>query len=359
MSRLTDTKIRALRPGTKDQWLSDGNGLYLRIRPGGSRVWVVRRRELDRRASEKAGRPRHRATVVTLGDYGTISLKEARAKAAQLALEGRARNPTVQDAAEEWYRERVEAKHKRAHFVRGYLDRAILPELGRRRIREVTRGDVVDLVRDYRERGTRAAGQLLSTVRQFLAYALEVGYLEANPADGVTQQVSGYEARPRARVLTDAELRLLWAEPHENAALPRFLVLTGLRIGEARRGHREGDRWIVPAAISKNGRAHWVHLPDQAKAQIGNFARTTPTNIQGWMRRWCERHGIDPRFTPHDCRRTASTRMHDLGVAPHIVERVLNHTLQGVMAAYNHAEYQAERVEAAERLAAHIAEVVR
>jgi len=139
-----------------------------------------------------------------------------------------------------------------------------------------------------------------------------------------------------------------------NARVLRFLMLTGLRISEAQKGHQDGDRWIVPAAISKNKKPHWVHLTAQAKAQLP-LPATTPTNVQGWTRRWCERKEITPAFTPHDCRRTAATRMQDdrLGadkVQPFIVERVLNHTLEGVMAVYNHAEYEGDRIDAAEKL---------
>jgi hypothetical protein len=37
-----------------------------------------------------------------------------------------------------------------------------------------------------------------------------------------------------------------------------------------------------------------------------------------------------------------------MGVLPYIVEKMLNHTFGGVMAAYNHATYEAERREALE-----------
>ena len=43
-----------------------------------------------------------------------------------------------------------------------------------------------------------------------------------------------------------------------------------------------------------------------------------------------------------------STRLNAHGVAPHVVERLLNHRLKGVAAAYNHADYDDERREALE-----------
>jgi integrase len=53
-------------------------------------------------------------------------------------------------------------------------------------------------------------------------------------------------------------------------------------------------------------------------------------------------------WTCHDLRRTFATRTNAIGVAPHVVERMLNHTLPGLMQTYNRATYDAERQEALE-----------
>ena len=41
MGKLTAAKVRTSKPGDHDQWLGDGSGLYLRIRQGGGKVWVI------------------------------------------------------------------------------------------------------------------------------------------------------------------------------------------------------------------------------------------------------------------------------------------------------------------------------
>jgi integrase len=66
------------------------------------------------------------------------------------------------------------------------------------------------------------------------------------------------------------------------------------------------------------------------------------------MRRWCERGHIEPPFTAHDLRRTFSTRLNGLGVMPQVVEKLLNHVLEGVLAVYNLHEYALERAAALE-----------
>jgi integrase len=120
-----------------------------------------------------------------------------------------------------------------------------------------------------------------------------------------------------------------------------------------------GDRWQIPKEHSKNHRTHWVALSRQALALLRGqdqsrelvFGTATDTGVQAWLRRWCERERISPAFRPHDLRRTCATRLNTLGVLPHVAEKILNHTMQGVMAVYNRADYEAERIEAMQRWA--------
>jgi len=167
-----------------------------------------------------------------------------------------------------------------------------------------------------------------------------------------------------------SELRRLWQARSTHTPLLRFLLLTGQRIGEAQRttwSHVLGDRWHIPKEDSKNHRAHWVALPRQALALLRGqdtsrallFGTATDTGVQAWLRRWCERERISPAFRPHDLRRTCATRLNTLGVLPHIAEKILNHTMQGVMAVYNRADYEAERIEAMQRWADEVDRILR
>ncbi len=173
----------------------------------------------------------------------------------------------------------------------------------------------------------------------------------------MTPDLVGGTETARERVLTDDEIRRLWHAESQHAPLLRFLLLTGQRIGEAQRAtwaHVRGDRWHIPAEHSKNGRAHWVALSRQVLELLRSqdesrgliFGTATDTGVQAWLRRWCEREKVAPAFTPHDLRRTCATRLADLGVMPHVIEKILNHTMQGVMAVYNRAGYETERTAA-------------
>lgn len=332
--KLNEARIRAAKATDKDQMLSDGAGLYLRIRPGGSKKWVVRKKYNGK------------TSIMTLGAYPGISLKQARLKAAEMALKADLTSARVDELSEKYLREVVEPTHKRPELVRGYFDRAIIPSIGNKKVRDVTRVELVQLVQSYSKRGARTADQLRSNLKKLFGYAAELGFVDFNPMLDVTRRVAGYRPVARDRVLTNEEIRFLWKLDSPNARMLRFLLLTGLRIGEAQKGYQEETRWIVPERYSKNEKSHWVHLTDLCLEQLP-LPKCTSTNIQAWLRRVLDKEGISPRFTPHDLRRTAATRMADAGVEPFIVERVLNHTLEGVMAVYNRAEYESERVRAA------------
>jgi len=332
----TERQAKAEQWDGKDRLVSAGDNLYLHVRRS-SKTWIIRRTI------------KGKMTVRTLGKYPALRVNEARALTLAAALDKNPSNQTVADLAERYFTDVVKPEHRRPELFRGYLDRAVIPQLGTRRVMELTPSDVAAVIRGYRERGARSADQLRTVLRSLFSFAIETGVRVDNPAAQLTRRVSGYRPEARDRVLTDHELREVWAFDHESGRLLRFLLLTGLRISEAQKGTLDGDKWRVSSQLAKNGKAHWVHLTPAALAQLP-LPATTATNVQAWLRRWCKREKIDPSFTPHDLRRTAATRMASAGVAPFIVERVMNHTLQGVMATYNRAEYEPERIAAAETL---------
>lgn len=345
-AKLTDARIRAAKPGERDRWLNDGNGLYLRIRRSGSKSFVLR--------SKRGGRTQIR----TLGAWPHYTLKKARLEAARQAAHRQGIvTETVSEVAEEWFERIIEVDYRRPHHVRGYLDRAIIPELGHRKIQSVTTREIADMLRAYGQRGKITANRLFAITRHVFRYAVEAGYLDQSPAAGLSRRVAGGPENHRDRTLTDDEIRLVWAAEGPHTPLFRFLLLTGQRIGEAqlmRWEHVRADRWHIPAEHSKNRRPHEVHLSAPALAVLRDHGKprglilggTSATSVQAWLKRWCERNGVEPRFTPHDLRRTFATRLYGLGIAPHVVERCLNHTLQGVTATYNQHDYHDECADA-------------
>ncbi|MEQ9448389.1 MAG: site-specific integrase, partial [Rhodospirillaceae bacterium] len=125
--------------------------------------------------------------------------------------------------------------------------------------------------------------------------------------------------------------------------------------------------WALPRELTKSDRAHEVPLSDSAVAvletlprQSAGFVFTTnnQTGISGFSKakRRCDELTADqrketdvPAILPwriHDLRRTAASGMARLGVAPHVVEKVLNHAngeISGIGAVYNRYGFDPEK----------------
>ena len=130
--------------------------------------------------------------------------------------------------------------------------------------------------------------------------------------------------------------------------------------------------WRLPGERTKNGRPHDVPLPSQAVELLraagpgegggGEFVFGR-RGFGAWNRgkaRLDAALGLPP-WTLHDLRRTAVTGMAELGVAPHVVEAVVNHVSghkAGVAGVYPRAVYAAEKRAALQRWADHLDHVL-
>jgi integrase len=196
---------------------------------------------------------------------------------------------------------------------------------------------------------------------------------------------------PRARVLSNDEVRWLWracdAEPLYGPLL-RLLVLSGQRLNEIagmRWSELSDDKtfWAIPAARTKNHREHVVLLAPLAREQLANvkgsgdlvFSTTGATPVSGWTRLKCriatgmlkfardERgdKATIPHWQFHDLRRTVVTGMGDLGIRGDVIELCVNHqsgSRAGVAGVYNRSTLLPERKEAFERWALHLTGIV-
>lgn len=330
---LTETAIRRMPDPPKERLVGDERGLYLRCYPSGRRSWLYRTRV--------GGSWKTR----NLGEWPAVSLAEARVKASALSGKVLPESVTFGALLDEWYQRRIEPRYRTTKTIEVYISKGKV-WAGNDRLAQLTTARLVSLLAKYAQASPVAANRCLSNWKQALGYAVERGYIDRNPLERTTARAVGGEERSRDRTLTDEEIRVLWADTHEHGPLLRFLLLTGLRVSEAqsaRLEHLEGD--LLHIRQNKSDRPHWVHLPPMALQLIGNhagylFAQRSPTGVQARLKR------AAVGWTPHDLRRTFATRVAGLGVAPHVVEKLLNHTLGGVLAVYNRHDYAEERIAA-------------
>jgi integrase len=212
-------------------------------------------------------------------------------------------------------------------------------------------------------------------LNSFFAWARRQRRVTVNPCAGVWHPTA---PPARDRVLSDAEIIKYWAATNSveqpfRAGL-RLLLLTGCRLNEVAGMRRDelGDdgTWTIPGTRTKNHRPHVVPLSPLMREIIatvpvieGGFVFTTTgrSAVSGWSK---IKTALDskmgsgvPAWRLHDLRRTAATGMAELGIAPHVVEAVLNHisgARAGVAGIYNRAIYAEEKRTALERWSAHV-----
>jgi integrase len=206
---------------------------------------------------------------------------------------------------------------------------------------------------------------LISTV---FSFAVDADLMDANPCSRLRKR--GAENKG-TRVLSDDEIRQFWqrcvsppVSRRVGLAL-RLTLLTGCRPGEAagiaRNELTSVDRsgeaaWLLPPDRSKNGRAHLVPLTESARSTIvaaldlisDDDDYLFPSPIQGGgpitghaltvaMSRMAKKIAGAAKATwsadppsPHDLRRTVSTRLAALGIPEEDRDAVFNHTPTGV-----------------------------
>jgi integrase len=355
-------------------------GFGLRLRERGSRTWIFQ---------YALGNKQRR---VTFGRYPALSAEDARKQAGQLhakvklgsdpateKVESRARASETFEATVHPFLKRQKRRLKARSYIEAerYLLKHFAPfhglpiaSIGRRTV-------AARLAQLADENGPVAADRARAWLSAFFAWAMREGLVDGNPVVGTNRPA---ESKPRERVLKDGELREIWRALGDDqfGDIVRLLILTGQRREEI-----GGLRWsevIDPATgkltcelrlaaeRTKNGRLHVVPLSDMAHVVVAAQPRRLNRALvfgegQGGFggfghcktrldKRILEgRKAQDGKAKPmapwrlHDIRRTVATGMANLGVAPHVIEAVLNHvsgTKKGIAGVYNRSSYERE-----------------
>ena len=135
-----------------------------------------------------------------------------------------------------------------------------------------------------------------------------------------------------------------------------------------RRAELDFDRdiWSLPGARTKNKLAHTIPLARQVREILERQNGDPLFGTGGFRDWWRAKVALNaklnlPPWTVHDLRRTAVTGMAEIGIAPHIVEAVVNHVSGhkgGVAGVYNKAKYSTEKQIALQRWADHVERLV-
>ena len=395
---ITDRLLKSLKPEADRYDVMDAAvpGFGVRV-SGGRKTFVLLTRY------PHSNNPTRRA----LGEYGVMSLEEARDKAREWrklikknvdprAIEERRRQTTFASVADEFIVYiHSKLKLRTAAVMEHNLRETFIKRWGARPITEITSSDVSRVIGEAVDRDARyQAFRHFALIRHLFNWAIGTDRygLEANPCRRLNTGDLIGERHPRDRVLTDDELRAFWRATerlgYPYGPLYRMLLLTGLRLGEVCGAHwSEFDlkqrEWTIPGARMKKtkrgAQPFMVPLTDAMLAVLSPLPRfdggdhlfshtggqrpVKPNHFSDVkerldamlveeLKQMATEAGKDAKrmapapFVNHDIRRTVRTHLSALRIGEEVREAVLAHVRPGIKGVYDRHQYIDEKREA-------------
>lgn len=351
---------------------------------------------------QEAREARHAARKLAKGGTDPLAERkrlEAEEKARQAAD---AAEKTVRGLFEDWSKRYLQKQRSPGKaggwkdggkLARQFIESDVLQYIGDAKLKHLTRKQITECLDRITDReANRKANMVLSLLKQMLDWGVSKGDIEANPIASVRRRdIGGIEVERKRNLSADeiAELakRLPDAKLPERVQIAVWLLLaTGARVGELTQASwpefdLKGRIWTIPEAHSKNGKAHVVHLSDFALAQLTRLRELSPgallfegrkdgksldaKQIGKFTRDRQRKKPLKKRtrqtgtlalprgeWRIHDLRRTMASRMGELEIAPNVtippqvIEKCLNHKLEGILAVYQQQEMMAQRQQA-------------
>lgn len=331
---LTDLSVRALKGSEKyvTYWDTTTPGFGVRVGKR-SKTWTVMR-----------GRNRERVSV---GQYGAVTLSDARREAMRLLSEvtdvplAKPVAKTIKEARSEFLAEHYRGNQSHwPHLVKLMLEKR-LKAIEHKQLSDVTDADIRRVL-DNLSATPSAQLHLYRTTRTFFAWCTRPPrrYLARSPMDGYP--APGRD-RKGTRILTDDELRAVWqASGTGSRQVIRLLILWGTRNAETsalRRSWVSDGVLTIPGAHTKNGRDHGIPILPVAASLLDDRPLDGEFYFPG-------RHSNERAINPHslnrlldevqvdsgtsdwqlrDLRRTFRSNMARLKVSRDVCEVLINH----------------------------------
>lgn len=375
---LTNTQVNHAKPKEKEYNLSDGEGLMLRIKPNGSKLWLF---NYTRPYSKK------RANL-SFGAFPAISLAAAR------KLKNEARELLAHSVDPQHHKREKEAEMllketsiletvarqwfdlKKTKITAGYaddiihsLENHVFPKLGNYPISKITAPIAIDclnaLANTNRLEMVKRISQRLNDI---MTYATNTGMIDNNPLSGIRHAFGNpivqhnptlkpHELPELIEVISRANIRLLtrFLLEWQLYTMTRPSEAAGARWGEI---DTQKQLWIIPPERMKKRREHVIPLTSHA-LELLNQVRKISNNSEFVFPSYIDpkrcansstanvalkRMGFKGRLTAHGMRALASTILNEQGFDPDVIEAALAHSdkdkIRGV---YNRASYVERR----------------
>ncbi|OOY83952.1 integrase, partial [Solemya velum gill symbiont] len=194
---LTNTEIQQARPKDKEFNLADGEGLALRVKPNGSKLWIF---NYYRPYTKKR-------TSLSLGTYPAVTLADARKRRSeakellakhidpkeyrdeQSRISEKAHNNTLEYLATQWLEvKKADISADHATDTWRSLELHIFPNLGKVPIHKITATKAIETLKPIAAKGSlETIKRLCQRLNEIMVYAVNTGIIENNPLTGIRQ----------------------------------------------------------------------------------------------------------------------------------------------------------------------------
>lgn len=386
---LTDVAIRKAKPAGKQVKLTDGDGLYLILRPDGARWW---RMDYRRPITSKRN-------TLSLGVYPEVGLADARSKrdearkllaagidpgerrkAVKASGQERAAN-SFEVVAREWLTVRAQEWSERQHSKeKARLEKHAFPWIGGTPIAELGIADVRPLIERVKKAGhLEQAHRLRFQLSRVFQFAVATGRAERDPAHDLKAVLPSRRKQNFAHITDPRRVgELLRAIDGFTGTFPvacalKLAPMWFCRPGEIRMAEwahfdldGEHPSYTIPPSNRKlrkadkedpNTPAHIVPLSRQAIVILrelqpltggGKYlfpgARDPNRHMSdGTINAALARIGFKGELVGHGFRHMASTMLREMNWSAEAVERQLSHKEPGIAGVYNKAQHLPER----------------
>ncbi|EEU6049936.1 tyrosine-type recombinase/integrase [Salmonella enterica subsp. enterica serovar Sandiego] len=377
---LTNTEIRTAKPADKEYTLQDGNGLYLLVKPGGSKIW----RFSYYRPTDK------KRALISFGSLDDVSLLDARKKRDEYRAliasgidpqihqqqkqdaENLRRNNTFQKVAADWY-EMKKSQNLAANTIKDIwrsLEKYVFPDIGNTPINELTARKFVLLLEPIKARGNlETLKRVLQRINEVMDFAANSGLIEINTAANVRKAfptpVKKHMPTIRPEQLPDLMQALSVATiERQTRLLIEWQLLTVTRPVEASGARWDeidlaANTWTIPAGRMKMRRDHVIPLSNQALAVLEamkpisahreyvfpSFRDPKLPMCSQSANAALRRMGYQGVLVSHGLRAIFSTAANEEGFEPDVIEAALAHVdTNEVRRAYNRSNYIEKRI---------------
>lgn len=376
---MSDTVLASLEPEATEYRELDGSGLYLRVKPDGSKSWQLRYKKPDGKWSWLGlgayGKGAHQLTgaqarkkAAELQDDAAQGKNPMATKRARKAAEIEAANNTFEHLAREWYATKRQTwTEGTAVRTIGALEKHVFPVFGKRPYTGILPMEWMEFLRRMEQTGIiEQTSRVRGMCKEVYDLALVTGRAQYNPLEGLHKFLQSRPAENYAHVALDefpALLRAIRAygttDVRIGLQLLSMLACRPSEIREARWSEFDLDAglWLIPGERMKRRREHLVPLPAQALALLrelhnitgaypllfpGRSDTTKPRSNTVFLMA-LRRLGYEGRQTGHGFRHLASTILNENGFHPQHVEAQLSHVKEGVRGVYDKSTYLEQR----------------